>query len=223
MEELSLREVNGLPPAEGKIERRGRQMLLSRFSGRSNAQIAARYGLPVDMVDDLINDAIQNILETRQHIIVQQAVLSRLIENDQQLKDLYEDLPTNEIRWHEELDRVERPSLNGGQPSKIVRLSEQVCNVPLKVKILAERRQNAIATKVILGADPGDTGRDDRERDVADILRAVQSSTREFAREMSKELSSQAQQVGRLKASTAINTSADIWSDDESDDDDKDE
>lgn len=214
MEELSLVEVNSAPLPEGKIGRRSREMLLSRFSGRSDSQIAARYGVPVEMVNEMINDAIQDILETRQHVVVQREVLSRLIETDMQLRELYDGLPTNEIRWHEELDHTERPSLTDRKPSKIVRLSEQVCNVPLKVKILAERRQNALATKVILGADPGDTGRDDRERDVSDIIRAVQSSAREFAKEMSRELSTKAEEVGRLKASTTVNIKAEDVKDD---------
>lgn len=187
--QISVEEVESLETSS-EYEDTSRRMLLMKLAGRSKQDIAARFGVVPDMVDDMVNDSIMRMLETKQHYLVQQALLNRLLEADVALRELYDETPTLGERWYEALNN---------DTGKRETLREQTLNHTTKIKILAERRQNALATKVMLALDPGDTTDMERAREKSDIFSAIRAATEEFSKTFTTKLVEEAEKVGRLE------------------------
>lgn len=188
-QEISPQEIS--PNANATlIEQRGHAMLQDRYAGLTNQQIAFRYGLSEDAVDDLIRAALDDALAKRDHLSLQAGLIERLGRLDVELAELDVALPLSATRSFQALT----------SKGEIKTLWEEVCNAPTKLKIKAERRQNVLATKAILATDTGEATNHERERELNEIASTLGAVAREVVSEITQQALEKAEEVGKLQA-----------------------
>ena len=183
MEQFGQSDEEGLILRENAtlIEQRGHAMMLSRLAGESYERIALRYGVSPDAVNDLIRGAIEDCLATRQHIGIQAELVIKLLKGDSDLAELYKALPNFGEREFQRLTYA----------GEIKTLREEICNIPEKRKLIAERRLHSLALLTLIATDTGELSDAERQNHINEILATLASVAREIFCEAPKQLSTE--------------------------------
>lgn len=175
-------------------EQRGWAMLEYRLAGKTDAEIALRFGIGLSEIDDLIRTAVNDSVATRDHSQVTAFMVAGLLRLDQELAELNRQLPIEGTRWHEE---VVRGSAKEGD--RVTKLKEQICNIPEKRKLIDSRRATSIALKTILASNTGERANVIPKDEMSEIMGVLKDVATEGIGELGRQLTEQAQQVGRLE------------------------
>jgi hypothetical protein len=172
-----------------------KQLLKEKIRGRSVQSLAARYGMDEKAVEDMVAYAIDQSLANEDHSPAIAGVISRLIDVDEKLSDLYDETPTMGVKKFQALDTKGR----------IKDLVEDVNFVAVKRSILTERRQNALALKVVLGANTGEQQDDNRKKDIDNIKGAIEAAGNVVFDKIFDKVIEVAEENGQLKAAKVEN------------------
>jgi len=195
-EPLELSSEDLVPAANATLlEQRANAMLLDHLNGKTNQEIALRYGVPdPSVVGDMIRGALDSCIAKKEHRKVQTSLVYRLTSLDLQLAELYEQTPS--------VQKLKFQVLNSrGQRRE---LWKEEGNVQTRVKIISERRQNAIAIDKIVSINTGERRPDEDQADKDLILEVVRAA----ARGMAEEISEQARDAGRLEGVQIVDVEA---------------